>query len=82
MIETRIFIREAAERNCHPTIMFGRFGDGKNFPPPDELVYALESNGKSWHRRRDESAECFEARIVRDLQESVGVSCQGTAVLV
>jgi len=34
MIETRIFIREAAERNCHPTIMFGRFGDGKNFPPP------------------------------------------------
>jgi len=62
--------------------MFGRLGDGKNFPPPDELVYALESNGKSWHRRRDESAECFEARIVRDLLEHARVGCHGTAVLV
>jgi hypothetical protein len=80
MIECRIHLRAADELGVHPTIMFGRLGDGKSFPR-DELVYALSSNGKSWHRRRQESAEVFEARIVRDMQESVGASCQGTAVL-
>jgi len=52
--------------------MFGRLGDGRNFHR-DELVYALSSNGKSWHRRRQESAECFEGWIVRDLMEAAHV---------
>jgi len=61
--------------------MFGRLGDGKNFHR-EELVYALSSNGKSWHRRPQESPECFEARIVRDLLEDARVGCHETAVLV
>ncbi|MGO9847656.1 MAG: hypothetical protein ACLPKT_13965 [Methylocella sp.] len=80
MIETRIFIREAAECNCHPTIMFGRLGDGRNFHR-DELVYALSIDGRSWHRRRQENAEVFEARIIRDLMEAAHAGC-ASAVLV
>jgi hypothetical protein len=49
--------------------MFGRFGDGRRFPR-DELVWVLSSTGRSWHRRSIESAEVFEARVVRDLLEA------------
>jgi hypothetical protein len=69
MIESRIYIRAADELNCHPKLMFGRFGDGRRFRR-DELVWVLSSTGRSWHRRSIESAEIFEARVVRDLAEA------------
>jgi hypothetical protein len=75
MIETRIHIRAADDLGCHPHLLFGRLQN-------NELVFALSSEGKSWHRRRQESAEIFEARIVRDLMEAARASCQRTAVLV
>ncbi len=62
MIETRIFIKQAGDLGVHPRLLFGRLQD-------NELVFVLSSEGKSWHRRRDESAECFEARIVQCLLE-------------
>jgi hypothetical protein len=79
-IEHRVHIRAAAERNCHPPLMFGRLGDGQRFPR-DELVWCLSSTGKSWHRRRDETAEVFESRVVRDLAEAASTACE-EAVLV
>jgi hypothetical protein len=69
MIESRIYIRAAAELNCHPHLMFGRFGDVRRFRR-DELIWVLSSTGRSWHRRSIESAEVFEARVVRDLAEA------------
>ncbi len=61
MIENRILIREA--EHVHPKLMFGRL-------VANELVYALcGDTGRAWSRERNESAECFEARIVRDLEE-------------
>jgi len=60
--------------------MFGRLGDGTQFRR-DELVFALASDGRSWHRRRGESAECFEARIVQALSERAHGGCEA-AVLV
>lgn len=65
----RIFLRAAAELNAHPLEMFGRFGDGRHFRR-DELIYALASDGRSWTREPHETAETFEARIVRDLLEA------------
>ena len=75
MIECRIHIRAADDLGVHPRLLFGRLQN-------NELVFALSSDGKSWHRRRQESAEVFEARIVRDLMEATRASYQGTAVLV
>jgi hypothetical protein len=69
MIESRIYIRAAAELNCHSHLMFGRFGDGRRFHR-DELTWVLSSTGRSWHRRSIESAEVFEASVVRDLLEA------------
>ena len=43
--------------------------DGHRFRR-DELIYALASNGRSWTREPRETAEAFEARIVRDLVEA------------
>jgi hypothetical protein len=60
MIETRIHLPAAADLGVHPRLLFGRL-------VKNELVYALSIDGRSWHRRRDESAECFEARIVQCL---------------
>ncbi|MGO9845155.1 MAG: hypothetical protein ACLPKT_00700 [Methylocella sp.] len=54
---------------AHPLEMFGRFGDGRRFRR-DELIYALASDGRSWTREPRETAEAFEARIVRDLVEA------------
>ena len=80
MIECRIFIREAPERNYHPPLLFGRLGDGQRFRR-DELIWALASDGRRWHRRQRVTAEIFEARIVPDLAESAHTGC-GAAVLV
>ena len=55
MIECRIFIREAPERNYHPPLLVGRLGDGQRFRR-DELIWALASDGRSWHRRQDHDA--------------------------
>ncbi len=74
MVEHRIHLTAAAERNCHPPLMFGRFRG-------DELIWVLSSDGRSWTRQLHESAECFEARIVRDLVESAHAGSEA-AVLV
>jgi hypothetical protein len=55
MIDCRIFIREAPERNYHPPLLVGRLGDGQRFRR-DELIWALASDGRSWHRRQDHDA--------------------------
>ena len=65
----RIFLSAAAEFNVHPLEMRGRFGYGRHFGR-DELIYALASDGRSWTREPRETAEAFEARIVRDLVEA------------
>jgi hypothetical protein len=75
MIKCRIFIKQADDLGVHPRLMFGRLQN-------NEIVYMLSIDGRSWHRRRQESAEIYEARIVRDLMEAARASCQGTAVLV
>jgi hypothetical protein len=52
----------AEERGCAPPLMFGRLQN-------NELVWALSSTGRCWQRQKHETAEVFEARIVRDLLE-------------
>jgi exopolysaccharide biosynthesis protein len=74
MIECRIHIRAADDLGCHPRLLFGRRQN-------NEIVYVLSIDGRSWHRRRQETAEIFEARIVRDLVEAARAGC-GAAVLV
>jgi hypothetical protein len=46
-----------------------------------EIIYVLSIDGRSWHRRRQETAEIFEPRIVRDLVEAARAG-GGAAVLV
>jgi hypothetical protein len=80
MIECRIHLRAAADLNCHPPLLFGRLGDGKRFRR-DELIWVLSSGGRTWHRRSPETAECFEARIVRDLLEAAHTACEDVVLV-
>ena len=73
MIECRINIREAADLGVHPRLMFGRLQN-------NELIFALSIDGRSWHRRREESAEIFEARIVQCLLEQAHTGCQAAVL--
>ena len=70
MIEHAIRLVEAERLGVHPLLLFGRF-NGDN-----ELVYALTSDTagcKTWSRERNETAELFCERVLRDLAERAGL---------
>ncbi len=69
MIESVVRLREAEELGVHPKIAIGRFNG-------NELVHVMTSDDagcKSWSRERNESAELFCERVVRDLAERAGL---------
>jgi hypothetical protein len=70
LVEHRIHLPAATERDYHPRALYGRFMH-------DELTACIDgATCRAWLRRPRETPECFERRIVRELVQAADLRCE------